>query len=133
MKKLVAISIAMLVAGCAAQEPMEMSAEAQTELAEALRGRSAGAPVACVNQRLLRGNRSIGEDAIIFEGAGGTLYVNRPAAGCPSLELGRALITRTPSTRLCAGDIATVFDPVSGIEYGSCGLSEFTPYRRRAG
>jgi hypothetical protein len=130
MKKLVAISLAVLTAGCAAQEPMEMTAEAQTQLAEELRGRSAGAPVNCVSQRLLRGNRSVGESAIIFEGPGSVIYVNRPAAGCPDLEPGRALITRKPSTQLCAGDIATVFDPVTRFEYGSCGLGEFTPYRR---
>ena len=27
-------------------------------------------------------------------------------------------------------NIVTVFDPTSGIEYGSCGLGDFVPYRR---
>ena len=53
---------------------------------------------------------------------------NQPAGGCPSLSLGRSLRTRTISTRLCQGDIVTVFDPVSGAEYGGCGLGQFVPY-----
>jgi hypothetical protein len=40
------------------------------------------------------------------------------------------MVTRTTSTRLCEGDIATVVDPVSGIFHGSCALGAFTPYRR---
>jgi hypothetical protein len=56
--------------------------------------------------------------------------VNRPPGGCPELKFSRALITRTTSNQLCRGDIATVFDTVSGIQFGSCGLGDFTPYRR---
>jgi hypothetical protein len=98
------------------------------ELAEELRGRVAGQPQSCVQLRNLRGNHSAG-DAIIFEGQGDVIYVNRPAGGCPDLGHGRALQTRSFSTQLCRGEIATVFDPVSGIQYGSCGLGDFVPYR----
>jgi hypothetical protein len=98
------------------------------ELAEELRGRVAGQPQSCVQLRNLRGNHSAG-DAIIFEGNGGLIYVNRPAGGCPDLNSGRALQTRAFSTQLCRGDIATVYDPVSNIFYGSCGLGDFVPYR----
>ncbi len=96
----------------------------------ALAGRSEGPAVSCINQRGLRGNRSLGEGVILFEGRGDTLYVNRPAAGCPVLDFGRALVTRTTSTQLCRGDIATVVDPISGFSHGSCALGDFTPYRR---
>ena len=131
MRSLALLPLAAALAGCMAttDQGAEMTAETQSELATAVAGRTAGPAVTCVNQRDLRGNRSAG-DAIVFEGTGNVLYVNRPAGGCPSLNLGRALRTRTTSTRLCSGDIATVFDPVSGIEYGGCGLGEFTPYRR---
>jgi hypothetical protein len=110
---------------------MEMSAQAQTELAEAIQGRSAGAPQSCVQMRDLRGNRSAGEGAIIFDSPSRNLiYVNRPAAGCPELRMGRALKTRTTTTQLCRGDIVDVFDPATGFSSGSCGLGDFTPYRR---
>ena len=84
--------------------------------------------------RDLRGNRSFGEGAIVFDGpTRATLYVNRPSGGCPDLGFGRALVTRTPSTRLCQGDIATVVDLSSRTSFGACGLGEFTPYRRVRG
>jgi hypothetical protein len=119
------------LAGCTAQTPPEMTEAQQASLTDTLAGYTAGPPVSCVNQRLLRDNRSYGEGVIVFSGiTRSTLWVNRPAAGCPELRSSRALRTRTPSTQLCRGDIASVFDPVSGIEYGSCALGDFTPYRR---
>jgi hypothetical protein len=130
MKHLVLWLLAGLVAGCMAQEPVELSASAQTRLAEALDGRTSGTPQACVPQRTLRGNRSIANGVLLFEGPNDILYVNRPAGGCPTLEYGRSLRTRTVSSQLCRGDIVTVFDPVSGFEYGGCGLGDFVPYRR---
>jgi hypothetical protein len=130
MKTIVTLAAAGLLAGCINQEPVELSADAQAELASELEGRTAGPPTPCVNQRDIRGNRSVGEGVLLFDGPGDTVYVNRPDGGCPSLNYGRALRTRTTSTRLCRGDIAVVFDPTSGIEYGGCGLGDFVPYRR---
>jgi hypothetical protein len=106
----------------------------EARLSAALQGYSqAGPAVSCVNLRELGGNKSVGETAIIFEGTTRSrLWVNRPRGGCPDLENGRALETRTPTGQLCSGDIATVFDPFSRINYGSCGLGEFVPYRRVA-
>lgn len=134
MKKILALSFAALAAAsCAPVDPMEAAERAEreeVEFAEAISGRVAGEPVSCVSQRDLRDNRSIGEGAIIFTGPGNLIYVNRPPAGCPELNSGRALVIRTTSTQLCRGDIATVVDPVSGITYGSCGLGDFVPYRR---
>jgi hypothetical protein len=134
MKNLAVLSLAALAAACtgtAGDAPSEMSAVAQSRLTEELRGRVAGPPVSCVSQRDLRGNRSIGEDVILFDGRSrDVVYVNRPAGGCPELNSGRAIVTRTTSNQLCRGDIAVVFDTQSGMEFGGCGLGEFTPYRR---
>ncbi len=121
MKKILAFPLAALaVAACAPADPMERADRAamnESRLAQELRGRTAGPPVSCVNQRLLGGNRSVGEGVIIFQGAGNNIvYVNRPPAGCPELDSGRALQTRTTSTQLCRGDIVTVFDPVAGFQ-----------------
>jgi hypothetical protein len=134
MKYLAVMPLLALAAACtsADQEPVEMSAAAQTKLADALRGRVAGPPQSCVSQRQLGGNRSAGEGAIIFEGQTGSsvIYVNRPPGGCPELTFNRALVTRTTTGQLCRGDIVTVADLTSGIQSGSCGLGDFTPYRR---
>ena len=128
-KFIIPFAAAAFVSGCAPQEPLDRPPPPGPDLAEALAGRTAGTPVPCVSQRDLRSNRSVG-DAILFDGPGDIVYVNRPAGGCPSLDFGRVLITRTTSSRLCRGDIATVVDPVSGTEYGGCGLGDFVPYRR---
>lgn len=137
MRYLILLASACLAAGCTTDEPgqrAEMRAGDEASLAAQLRGfEPDGPPVSCVNLRDLRGNRSAGETAIVFSGGGGRKWVNRPAAGCPDLNFGRALKTRTTSTRLCRGDIATVFDPVSRIDYGGCGLGDFQPYRRVKG
>lgn len=131
MRLLILLASACLAAGCTSDEPVDMTADDEAKLGAKLAGyEPAGPPERCVNMRDLQGNESAGETAIVFDGTGGRKWVNRPAGGCPSLEFGRALRTRTISSQLCRGDIATVFDPVSRIEYGGCGLGDFEPYRR---
>lgn len=132
MKKFAALSLMALAGGCMAEAPpAQVSAETQSQLTAAIEGRAAGMPQSCVSSRDLLGNRSAGEGALIFNTRSRNLiYVNRPPAGCPELRQGLALKTRTPSTFLCAGDIVEVFDPLTGIARGGCGLGEFTPYRR---
>lgn len=130
MKTILALSSAALLAAYA-EAPPELSESGESRVAAALADyRQTGEPVSCVSSRDLQGNRSIGEDAIVFEGTGNRIWVNRPPAGCPALTDSRALRVRTTSTQFCRGDIVTVFDPVSGIEYGGCGLGDFTPYAR---
>ena len=129
MKQTLVFAALGLAAACTA-EGVETAGDREAALAGELRGMVAGETRACVPQHQLRGNRTVG-DAIVFEGIGDTIYVNRPAAGCPDLRGGRALRTRTTSSQLCRGDIVTVFDPVSGAEFGGCGLGDFTPYRPR--
>ena len=133
MRTIIPLTLATLaLAGCMSDEALDrLDAETDAALVQELSGRvQSGPSVSCVSQRDLRSNRSVGEGAIIFDGPGNLIYVNRPPAGCPDMRLGRTLITRTTSSRLCAGDIVTVADLVSGSEYGGCGLGEFTPYRR---
>lgn len=134
MTRLAPLPALLLLAACTASAsdgPAGAPRVAQDRLAEALAGYSpAGEPVACVNQRDLRGNKSAGEGALIFEASGNRLFVNRPPAGCPELSFNRTLITRTPTGQLCRGDIVRVADLASTVEYGSCGLGDFTPYRR---
>ena len=131
MKKLLALSLVPLAAGCMAEAPpAQMSARSETQLAEAIEGRVAGEPRSCVPSRDLLGNRSAGEGAFIFNTRSSNLiYVNRPPAGCPELR-GDALKTRTTGTQLCRGDIVEVFDPLNGFSRGGCGLGDFVPYRR---
>ena len=131
MKQALIIILAGLVAGCTTGEAAEVARESDAQVDEALAGRVAGDPQACVEMRRIRGSRSFGDDAILFEGSTrDVVYLNRPAGGCTGLGMGRSFRTRTISSSLCRGDIVTAFDPVSGAEFGGCGLGDFVPYRR---
>lgn len=134
MRYLILLASACLAAGCTRDEPVETTARDLSRMEAELKGyEPAGPPVSCVNMRDLQGNRSIGEGALVFDGPPGRKWINRPPAGCPSLEFGRALRVRTSSSQLCRNEIVTVLDPVSGSEYGGCGLGDFEPYRRIRG
>ena len=132
MRKMMLTGLALTMGACSTGSDYEIRADRPSRLDRMLEGREAGPPVRCVNQRDLRGTRSA-DGAIVFDGPRNTLYVNRPAGGCPNLDFGRVLVTRSTTGRLCSGDIARVIDPVSRSWHGSCGLAEFTPWRRPRG
>jgi len=126
-----AAGAALSLAGCAFSDDRDHSAESESRLMAELDGYVPDGPaVSCVRSPELQGNRSVGRDAIVFSGSAGRKWVNHTRGSCPSLEFGRALRFRMTSPQLCSGEIATVFDPATGMEYGGCALGEFTPYRR---
>ncbi|MDB5699063.1 MAG: hypothetical protein JWN69_1867 [Alphaproteobacteria bacterium] len=132
MKKLIPAMLVALAAlgGCTVREPQISPAE-QASLDSVLAGRTPRAPVSCVNLRDVHANRGFGEGVILFEGpTKRTVYVNRPPGGCPELNPFRALRVKTTTTQICRGDIVSVFDATSGIDYGSCGLGDFVEYRK---
>ncbi|MGE5235130.1 MAG: hypothetical protein ACM3O7_02130 [Acidobacteriota bacterium] len=138
MKVLIVLSAVLLAAGCtstggtrAGASAQAQAAEDQAALAAVLKGRVAEPARQCVDLRDLGEDKPYGKGVIVFTGrTGDVLYVNRLAGSCPGLAPGRALKTRTATTLLCSGDIVTVFDPLSGTQYGGCSLGGFTPYRR---
>jgi hypothetical protein len=131
MKPVIALLVAVAAAGgLSAGKPAELSAEGQARLDAELAGRTAGAARTCIVQRDIRHTRTIADGVMLFEGPNDVLWVNRGSGGCAALRHGRAFHTVTPSTSLCRGDVVTVFDPVSGTEFGGCSLDDFVPYRR---
>jgi hypothetical protein len=133
MKQIIALTALALAAGCTAASAEDQAiarADGEATLAAELRDyRQAGTPVSCVPLRNLGGNRSAGEGAVIF-GSGSRIWVNRPPAGCPLVRDHAALTLRTTGSQICRGDIVNVVDTASGMNYGSCGLGDFTPYER---
>jgi hypothetical protein len=137
MKQIALIVVVVLLAGCAhggrdraPAAARSQGAEDQARLAEALAGRVAGTPQDCVSEFETGTQQPYAPDAILFRGrTGDVLYLNRLPTGCPGLTYGKAIAVRTPMSRLCRGDVVTVFDPVSRMETGSCALGPFTPYR----
>ena len=97
MKIVIALSAAILVAGCTSSGGPAPSARAQAQtardeadLAAVLSGRIADPPQDCVDQRDLGGNKSYGREVIVFSGRNDdVVYVNRLPAACPGLNFGR--------------------------------------------
>jgi hypothetical protein len=133
MRQTIAIAgLALAAAGCTAAEPPEARLDREAALSAELSGHEPAGPAqACVSTREIEGNHSAG-GAIIFEGHGGRLWVNRPSGGCPDLRH-NALTVRASGSQLCRGDIATVVDLTTGVSFGGCGLGAFEPYRRSGG
>ncbi|WP_136163667.1 hypothetical protein [Sphingomonas flavalba] len=108
----------------------ERAAADQAKLDKALAGKTPGKPVNCIALNRVNGTTYIGDSTILYRVNAKLTYRNDPVGGCPGLRNGAGLVTRTPSTRLCSGDIATVRDFVTGIETGACSMAEFVPYRK---
>jgi hypothetical protein len=126
MRKLLPlIAGALLIGGAAQAKP----ADHEAELARALAGRVADAPVDCIDLHRIRSSRVISGTAIIYD-AGNVLYVNRPENGAEELNQWDTMVTRTPSTRLCSIDTVTMIDPGSRSFSGVVFLGDFVPYRR---
>lgn len=58
-------------------------------------------------------------------------YVNDTGGGCEAVERGDILVTKSPSGRLCRGDIARTVMPGSHVPSGSCALGSFVTYRAK--
>jgi len=117
-----------LLAGAGTAQAADRDPEAQ--LARAIAGRVAGKPVDCIDQHDIRSTQIIDNTAIVYEGAGGTIYVNRPRSGASSLRWGNILVTDTHSTQLCSIDVIHLIDSNSRMETGFVGLGPFVPYKK---
>lgn len=136
MRILGSVAILLLVSSSAVAGSQKNEARAAKEAAaleKALIGKVAGKPVSCISLRSIDRSQTIGENAIIYRISSNRLFVNTPRGGCSGLREGRTIITRTPTDRLCSGDIARVVDLPSGFEGASCILGEFTPYTKSKG
>jgi hypothetical protein len=103
--------------------------DGEAELAKAVAGRVAGAPVDCVNLRNVRSSQIIDRTAIVYD-TGSTLYVNRPRAGSESLDRWDTLVTKTYSSDLCSIDVVQLWDSGSHMQSGIVFLGDFVPYKR---
>lgn len=126
---------AVTLASCSTTPVQEVrSPRAERELAEALAGRVAGAPVSCIPNYRADDMHIIDDFTILFKD-GRTVYLQSPRGGCNGIGSRRnVLVTRLWGTnQLCSGDISHLVDLTSGIGGGSCVFSEFVPYTKPAG
>ena len=123
------LALLALIAAAPAAAIAAKPGSGEAQLARALEGRVAEAPVDCVHLPRIRSVRVIDRTAIIYD-AGGTLYVNRPRAGADSLDRWDTIVSRPFGTRLCSSDTLQMIEPGSRMLSGLVFLGEFVPYRR---
>jgi hypothetical protein len=102
----------------------------QDELARITAGRVAGEPLRCITIRQITTSRIIDGTAIVFETAGGTLYVNTPPLGATQLDSSKTLIIDTHTPELCNIDTIRLRDMSLRMDAGFVGLGMFVPYTR---
>ncbi len=90
----------------------------------------AGPPVDCLNIGTITNSYVVDHTAILYEVAGGDMYVNRPQTGAASLDRNKVLVTDTHIPQLCSVDTVTLVDSTTGIQSGFVGLGEFVPYKK---
>lgn len=107
------------------------SAAARTKLDVALAGLTPGKPTSCLplsgaQQYQIEGYGPV----ILYKVNRGLIYRNDTSGGCEGIARRDVLVTRQTGAQLCSGDIATTVDSSSRFQTGSCGLGQFTPYRK---
>ena len=132
---LLGLSAIAILGSCSTTPVQEArSPRAERELAEALAGRVAGAPLSCLPSYRANDMQIIDDWTILFKD-GRTVYLQSPRGGCNGIGSRRnVLVTRLWGTnQLCSGDISHLVDLTSGIGGGSCVFGEFVPYTKPAG
>ena len=129
------LALAALLAGCAATDAQvanqeDRAARDRAQLDRALAGYAPEDTQSClssIDRRASRGTRYYG--STILYRFGDRIVRNDMNGSCP---LGRdpILVTQTPSSQLCRGDIAQLIDRASRFPIGGCAYGDFVTYRR---
>ncbi len=128
------ILAALALAGCA-QSPADIArAQArdqatQAELGKQLAGLTKTETKDCIDQYQSSSLKAYGP-ILVYTVSNNLKYVNNTGGGCEAVERGDILVTKSPTGRLCRGDIGTTVSPSIRSQTGSCGLGSFTTYRR---
>ncbi|MFL6753233.1 MAG: hypothetical protein ACJ8D5_09265 [Sphingomicrobium sp.] len=124
-------SAACAASSCTPASPAEtaaVQARQQAQFATLTAGKVPGAPINCLATYRANDMVVVNDNTVAFK-QGRRLYVNNMQGSCYGLERGTtALVTRTPSTQLCRGDIATLVDTSTRTSVGSCVFGDFVPY-----
>ena len=136
MRTLALLLIASALGSCTS-EPPAVSAAAlasqQAKLAQLTAGKVAGQPQSCLPFYRSNDMVVVSEDTVAFKQGRSRVWVNHMQGACSNLDRGsNALVTRTSTTSLCRGDIATVIDTSTRIPVGSCEFGDFVPFTMAA-
>ncbi len=103
-------------------------AATQAELGKELAGLKPVQTTDCIDRYQSSSLKAYG-GTLVYSVSKKLKYVNDTGGGCEAVERGDILVTKSPTGRLCSGDLATTVSPGSSITSGSCALGKFTVYR----
>ena len=119
---------ALLVTACTGQASApQPSAAAQAGLDRELAGLTPHETTSCITLRPTQQTKGYGP-TIVYVVDRRLKYRSDTSGGCEALGHGDVLVTRTPTTQICQGDIATTIDSASRTFSGSCAFGPFTRY-----
>jgi hypothetical protein len=129
MRKIL-MSLTALASLSAAAPAMAERVSPEAQLANLLEGRVAGEPQSCLSVTRTMNSRIIPGQAIVYEGVGDTIYVNRLRGGREHLDRFDVLVSEINGGSLCRGEAIRTIDSSSQMLTGIVFLDEFIPYRR---
>jgi hypothetical protein len=101
----------------------------EQQLDRLLAGRTAGEPRTCIPLYPSNDSTTISRIGIVYD-VGGTRYLTRFQGGCQQLDDDRILVTQTPMTQICRGDLANVWTRNPAMFVGTCTYGDFVPYKK---
>ena len=91
--------------------------------AKTLLTETVGTTKSCLANRDIRAKRLSSETGYFAQTRSG--WWHNIGKACPAYGADRALVTRSTVDRQCSGDLVSVFDTFSRIEYGACALGRW--------
>ena len=122
------LPLLLLLAGCAAPDPGRIGRE-EAALDRELAGRTAGRPQSCLPVPLGPGSLQAANPRTLVYRQGGTVWVNRLRAPCPSLRPLSTIIIEVRTGQYCRNDRFRAAQPGDIIAGPTCFLGDFVPYR----
>ena len=133
-RSMLGVVVALTAAACT-PTPSQRLAQQQADAAAAvsvekeLAGLTPGRSSSCMPRFPSSQVKAYGPTLIYTVGRG-LKYRTDTAGGCERVGRGDILITRSPQSQLCQGDIATTVDSASRTFSGSCSFGPFVRYSR---
>jgi hypothetical protein len=121
---------AAILAGSVAVPAASRDRKPPETVESALAGFQPGTPASCLPTSRNINSRRLGERTILFRVGAREIWRNDMPAQCGGIDKRAAMVTQTPSGRLCRGDIVTFVDLQTGFSAGACPLGDFVPYRK---
>lgn len=133
--KPMAVTALLLVAAACTPSPQQRvaiaaaNAAAASNLDKALAGLTPGRPTTCMPRYPASQVQAYGP-TLVYTVSRDLKYRTDTAGGCERVGMGDILITRSPQSQTCQGDIATTVDQASRMMSGSCSFGPFVRYAK---